>query len=94
MGYRYFINGREVDVTQRYSGSVTIRLRNENIATFYAKDVNELKKLADKYLAEKLDAILSREDFYQVSYHISFGMMPEHRYTRDEVYPNDVPTPH
>ena len=36
------------------------------------------------------DAILSREDFYQVSYHISFGMMPEHRYTKDEVYPNEI----
>lgn len=90
MGYRYFNNGREIDVTQRYSGSVTIRLRNENIATFYSKDLADLKKLADKYLAEKLDAILSREDFYQVNYHISFGMMPEHRYTKDEVFTNEI----
>ena len=87
MGYRYIEpnTGREVDVSQRTNGSVTIYLGSEVITTLYSNNVVELQKLAEKYLAEKLDSILSRKDFYQVSWHISFGMSPEHRYTKDPI---------
>lgn len=88
MGYQYTDEqGKLIEVTQPESGSVTIYLREKQIATRYAKDFNGslvgMKRWAERYIAERLDPIMSREDFYQVSYHISFGMTPQHSYVKE-----------
>jgi len=84
MSYTYIDQhtGESVTTTHKAHGNVTFRMREKIIATHHDDNVQALEAWAHTYL-DKLDCILSREDFYQVSFHIAFGYSPEHRYTEN-----------
>ena len=81
--------GKLIEVTQPESGVVTIYCREVEVATRYSREfdgsLDKMKEWAQRYIATKLDPILSREDFYQVSFSIRYGMLPEHRYATKEI---------
>lgn len=72
---------KEVTITHKHSGSVTIYMKETIVAQQHGCDVQALVKWAEDYIYNELDCILSREDFYTISYSLAFGMHPEHQYT-------------
>lgn len=79
--YRYMEpnTNKTVIVEHKAGGSVTIYKKEQAIATHHSDNIQDLERWAEEYLAF-FDPILSREDYYNLSYHISFGISPEHRY--------------
>lgn len=71
--------GKKVNIKQQYHGSVTIYLKDKALDSFSSDDVTALQRWAEQWLV-RADSIMSREDWWNLSYSISFGMHPTHRY--------------
>ena len=72
--------GKKVEVKQECFGSVTIYLKDKALDSFSSNNVAALQLWAENWM-ERADSIMSRDEWYNLSYSISFGMHPIHRYT-------------